>query len=166
MRKHDSVRRRGNLPGAYNFFLGLRWDVSLAGCNLLAFLLLRLGGRFLGGTLLASVGRRFFRAGCIFRCTVRIGKFEGLRIKYIYDLAVIVVRVRTMYRYGIGSPLTLDGCLGQLPDRRKHVLRIVVCGVIFLPVWGNIGQRVEPVLDELDRPFKLLDTIQSKVKPK
>jgi hypothetical protein len=34
----------------------------------------------------------------------------------------------------------------------------MICGVIFLPVRGNIGQRVEPVLDELDRPFKLLDT--------
>ena len=135
-------------------------------CGLLGFLLLRLGGRFLGCALLASVGRRLFRAGCIIRCTERMGKIEWLRIKNFYDLAIIIVRVRTMHRYGARSPLTLDGCLGQLPDRRKHALRVMIGGVVLLPIQGNIGQGVEPVLDELDRPVKLLDTIQSKVKPK
>ena len=95
-----------------------------------------------------------------------MGKIEWLRIKYFYDLAVIVVRVRTMHRYGVRSPLTLEGCLGHLPDHRKHTLRIMIYGVVLLPVRGNIGQRVEAVLDELDRPFKLLDTVRSKVKPK
>ena len=81
-------------------------------------------------------------------------------------MAVIVVRVRAMHRYGVRSPLTLDGCLGHLPDHREYALRVMICGVVFLPVRGNIGQRVEPVLDELDRPFKLLDTVRLKVKPK
>ena len=95
-----------------------------------------------------------------------MGKIEWLRIKNFYDLAIIIVRVRTMHRYGVRSPLTLDGCLGHLPDRRKHALRVMIGAVVFLPVRGNIGQRVEAVLDELDRPLKLLDAVRSKVKPK
>ena len=139
---------------------------GLTGRGLLNFLFLRLGGWFLGRAFLASVGCRLFRAGCVIRCIKRVGKIEWHGIKHFYDLAIIVIRIRPMHRYGVRSPLTLNGCFGLLPDNRKYALRVMIYGVMFLPVRGNVGQRVEPVLDELDRPFKLLDTVGLKVKPK